>query len=631
MKPTHQAVVGNLAGRDGGGLSVNWYAAPLITNCTIVGNEATGGFGVLGRTGLGGGIYSSYHSYPVILNSILWDNYALQGNELAIGTGFEYDPRPSTVDVFYSDVKGGRPFIFVDEGCTLFPPAPDWVTVGHNIQNDPCFVTGPLGDYYLSQINTNDPNQTADSPCVNTGNGLAIDVGLSSPYTTRTDEVFDTDKVDMGYHYPLAHPRDKCSFCDLSNDGEVNLADEAIFSLHWLDTNCSEANNWCGGADFTFDSRVDFEDLDLLHDCWLAQDTNAPLPNPSQWKIAPYSTPATPPFTISMTVETAFDSWGGNVEYYFECVTGNDNNSVWGPNTTYTTTGHPDPNVAYGYRVRAKDRWCIDHHYPIEMMIPGICDCNDPEDPNAPNKTLWSVIKYVVTAQEQQSVDNTPPPPVTWAVVPTATGPYSITMTSTVVDDSSTGGSNPVEYYFQCTDHGAEANSIWQQSPTYVAAGLTPSTLYTFRVRARDNVQQIPADGTGERGNKTDWSTTASATTTAEAQQNHAPVLDVPNWEVPPYETGSGDNAFVHMTAAMAEDADGDGLEYFFECDETGLRGIFSGICGPEANGYSRDWGESRQWDVCVPGGKGYHFRYKVRDVPAHAESGWSESWPAFP
>jgi hypothetical protein len=603
---TNCLVVDNLAGRDGGGLSVNWYAAPLITNCTIVGNEATGDFGEPGKTGLGGGIYSSYHSYSVILTSILWNNYALQGNELAVGTGFEYDPRPSTVNVSYSDVKGGQPYVFVGVGCTLnwdvAPSDPNYPT---NIQLDPCFVTGPLGSYYLSQTDTNDPNQTTDSPCVDTGNDQASNVGLSNPYTTRTDEVFDTNVVDMGYHYLLAHPIDLCSFCDLSHDGDVNLVDFAIFSLYWLNGDCSNDNNWCGGADLTFDSHVNFEDLALLYECWLAEDTDAPLPNPSEWKIAPNSTAPPPPYTVSMTAETAFDSWGGVVEYYFECVTGNDNNSVWGPNTTYVTTGHLDPNTAYGYRVKARDE--------------------------RGHETLWSVIGYAVTAQSQQSVDHTPPPPVTWAVVPTAAGPYSITMTSTVVDDSSTGGSNPVEYYFQCTDHGAEANSVWQQSPTYVATGLTPSTLYTFRVRARDYVQQIPDDGTGEPGNKTGWSDLASATTTAETQENHAPVLSIPNWAVPPYETGSGDNAFAHMTAGIATDPDpGDGVEYYFECVE--FPGFFSGTCGAEAVGYSRDWGASPQWDVCIgPSGKGWGFHFKVRDTPAHLESDWSDTWPCLP
>jgi hypothetical protein len=60
-----------------------------------------------------------------------------------------------------------------------------------------------------------------------------------------------------------------------------------------------------------------------------------------------------------------------------------------------------------------------------------------------------------------------------------------------------------VYYYFECTTDG-DANSDWQTSPTYVAEGLSPSTLYTFKVKARDSY--VPA-------NETSWSSTASATT----------------------------------------------------------------------------------------------------------------------
>jgi len=578
---TNCLITNNLAGRDGGGLSVNWYAAPLITNCTIVGNEAVGDFGEPGKTGLGGGIYSSYHSYSVILNSILWNNYALKGNELAVGTGFEYDPRPSTVNVSYSDVKGGQAYVFKDLGCALIWGA-------GNIQVDPCFVTGPLGSYYLSQTDTNDPNQTTDSPCVDTGNDLASNVGLSDPYTTRTDEVFDTNVVDMGYHYPLAHPRELCSFCDLSHDGDVDLVDFAIFSLYWLNEDCSNDNDWCGGADFTFDSHVNFEDLALLHECWLAEDTDAPLPNPSEWKITPHSTTTTPPYTVSMTAETAFDSWGGIVEYYFECVTGNDSNSGWDPNTTYIST-NLDLNTTYGYRVKA-------------------CD-------ERGHETQWSAVGYAVTGQPLPDHNSPQPDPMTWATVPTATGSTSITMKATTATDSTP----PVEYYFECTNHG-DANSNWRTNPTYVATGLTPSTQYTFRVRARDGA--IPHNETG-------WSVPASATTSAVTPPNYppAPVL----WAVTPYETGSGSNAYAHMTAQVATDPEGSAVQYYFQCID--FPGIFSGTCGAEAVGYSSGWINVPQWDVCIgPTGQGLDFRFKVRDLsPDLKESGWSTTWPCFP
>ncbi|MBN1788167.1 MAG: agmatine deiminase family protein, partial [Sedimentisphaerales bacterium] len=100
--------------------------------------------------------------------------------------------------------------------------------------------------------------------------------------------------------------------------------------------------------------------------------------------------------------------------------------------------------------------------------------------------------------------DTTPPSPdpLTWASVPAATGSSTIIMTATTATDIS-----GVEYSFECTTDGS-ASSGWQSSATYEASGLTPSTLYTFRVKARDLSTNY---------NETGWSGTASATTEAPA------------------------------------------------------------------------------------------------------------------
>ena len=65
------------------------------------------------------------------------------------------------------------------------------------INDDPLFVTGPRGAYYLSHIGT---GQSADSPCVDGGLGAPVDYGLENR-TTRTDGVVDASPVDMGYHH----------------------------------------------------------------------------------------------------------------------------------------------------------------------------------------------------------------------------------------------------------------------------------------------------------------------------------------------------------------------------------------------------------------------------------------------
>ncbi|MGA2091872.1 MAG: fibronectin type III domain-containing protein [Sedimentisphaerales bacterium] len=92
------------------------------------------------------------------------------------------------------------------------------------------------------------------------------------------------------------------------------------------------------------------------------------------------------------------------------------------------------------------------------------------------------------------------PNPLTWAAAPTATGAYTITMSATTATDDN---SPPVQYYFECTND-ANKTSGWQSSPTYLASGLTPSTQYTFRAKARDSAPAL---------NTTGWSTSLSATT----------------------------------------------------------------------------------------------------------------------
>jgi len=58
----------------------------------------------------------------------------------------------------------------------------------------------------------------------------------------------------------------------------VGFDDFARFSEHWLETNCSELNGWCGGADLDRLGDVDFVDLGLVFDEWLN-------PCPVNWSL----------------------------------------------------------------------------------------------------------------------------------------------------------------------------------------------------------------------------------------------------------------------------------------------------------------------------------------------------------
>ncbi|KYC52854.1 MAG: hypothetical protein AMQ22_00549 [Candidatus Methanofastidiosum methylothiophilum] len=115
-------------------------------------------------------------------------------------------------DGFYSDDGGAKIIncIAVGNNKDGFDIQPDgseilysnaWNNTGNNydeapagtgsISVDPFFMKGPLGDFYLFK----------SSPCVNKGSDSAINLGLSTGFTTNVKGAFDTGTVDMGYHY----------------------------------------------------------------------------------------------------------------------------------------------------------------------------------------------------------------------------------------------------------------------------------------------------------------------------------------------------------------------------------------------------------------------------------------------
>ncbi|MHC4498360.1 MAG: hypothetical protein ACYS21_04505, partial [Planctomycetota bacterium] len=240
------------------------------------------------------------------------------------------------------------------------------------------------------------------------------------------------------------------------------------------------------------------------------QDGTAPAPDPATWASVPI---ATGPTSISMTATTATDASG--VRYYFDETSGNPGatDSGWQAGPSYTDTGLSDL-TQYTYRVQARD-----------------LSANQ-------NTTAWS------TAESATTEDGTPPTPdpMTWASVPSGSGPNSISMTATTASDPS-----GVEYYFEETSgNPGGADSGWQDGTTYEDTSLAELTQYTYIVRARDK---------SSNQNETAWSTSESATT----GDGTPPAPDPMTWASVPYATGPNSIA---MTATTASDPSG--VEYYF-------------------------------------------------------------------
>jgi len=184
-------IMKNLA-QEGGGIYCN-NSSPKFLNCLFANNNYTEkNLNKINQTYTrGGGIFSK-ESSPRFSNCTIADNLAsefaglfAEGSKFptlinCIGWGNGYSPMTIKTGVTFSDI----------EGENIFPG------IG-NINDNPLFVNGPQGGYYLSQTAA---ENEADSPCIDKGNDSAENLGLDT-MTTRTDGVPDSSIVDMGYHY----------------------------------------------------------------------------------------------------------------------------------------------------------------------------------------------------------------------------------------------------------------------------------------------------------------------------------------------------------------------------------------------------------------------------------------------
>jgi hypothetical protein len=187
------------------------------------------------------------------------------------------------------------------------------------------------------------------------------------------------------------------------------------------------------------------------------------------------------------------------------------------------------------------------------------------------------------------------PSPMSFAVAPFATGPYSIAMVATTA--TSTDGTG-VEYYFE-DFFTPEVNSGWlsyaaNEEPRWEDVGLTPHTMYWYRVKARNQGNRL----------ETEWSMRQTDITPLE--DFTSPTPNPLTWQTEPHGVAAGTIRMVATTAV-----DDSGVEYQFECTSHPV--------------YSSGWQDAVSYEAAgLP--KGYYkFRVRARDKSRnHNITNWS-------
>jgi parallel beta-helix repeat protein/predicted outer membrane repeat protein len=222
----HNCVISNNSASNrfyGGGAIYCSRSTATISNCTISRNRTVG---------YGGGIYVTEGNVNTkVNNSILWENAASKGTQIALKNG---GFGPASLTISYSDSQGGAAAVYVDPGCTL-----NWGQ--GNIAKDPCFADPCNFDYHLkSQAGRWDANEgrwTVDkvtSLCIDAGdpdspiglepfpNGGIINIGAYGGTAEASKSYFGEpvcETIVAG---------------DINGDCKVDFKDFALMAFHWL-------------------------------------------------------------------------------------------------------------------------------------------------------------------------------------------------------------------------------------------------------------------------------------------------------------------------------------------------------------------------------------------------------------
>ena len=226
--------IANTASNQGGGMSNLVNCSPLVANCTFSGNTANLGGGMSNSeqshplvancsfsnnaADFGGGVNNLINCTPMLANCVLWGDLP---DEI-------FNLSSSLPTVRFSDVQGGLPANTVDGGA--------------NIDVDPLFVDADGPD---DSAGTEDDNLRlqASSPCIDGADStLLAEQNIYTDFDGNLRFVNFTHKADTGagpYPFLDRGPYETAFDCaipaDINCDGIVNLTDQALLALHWLE------------------------------------------------------------------------------------------------------------------------------------------------------------------------------------------------------------------------------------------------------------------------------------------------------------------------------------------------------------------------------------------------------------
>ncbi len=218
-----------------------------------------------------------------------------------------------------------------------------------------------------------------------------------------------------------------------------------------LNNNTAYSNNLSDDGYLNISADESTNTLGLNHNP--LADYSPPQPNPSEWEVEPYDTGGA---SASMTAVAASDI--SDVEYFFECKSGDCNDSGWQDSANYVDA-QLTMAQEYAYTVRTRDK--------------------SPEQNEGLESSPW---KYVTI-----SLDLTPPTPnpAEWLVPPESRyiGEQWYHYMEAVEANDAAG----VEYRFDCmSGNCSEGTSGWQDENVYNVMVDGPSVIAFYTVTYRD-------------------------------------------------------------------------------------------------------------------------------------------------